>query len=56
MKLIHRSPLGPLHIPGVGVVKPGEPFDGPAVLLRQSDLYFKAEQKRRKPTVEGKVK
>ncbi len=44
--LIHRSPLGALDIPGVGVIEPDEPFDVPASLaeqlLEQSELYFEA--------------
>ncbi|MBQ9918019.1 MAG: hypothetical protein IJO71_12580 [Microbacterium sp.] len=46
-QLIHKSPLGPLSIPGVlGEPEPGEPFevddDIAEVLLEQSDLYAPA--------------
>jgi hypothetical protein len=45
--LIHKSPLGPLVIPGVlGEPGPGEPFevddDIAEALLKQSDLYAPA--------------
>lgn len=45
--LIHRSPLGPLSIPGVlGEPAPGEPFevddDIAETLLEQGDLYAPA--------------
>lgn len=48
-KLIHRSPLGPLVIPGVlGAPEPGEPFevddDIAESLLTQGELYFPAEE------------
>lgn len=46
-QLIHKSPLGPLSIPGVlGEPEPGEPFevddDIAESLLEQSDLYAPA--------------
>lgn len=42
--LVHKSPLGPLEIPGVlGLVDPGQPFelerDDAFLLLDQGDLY-----------------
>ncbi|WP_295787499.1 SAP domain-containing protein [uncultured Microbacterium sp.] len=45
--LIHRSPLGPLSIPGVlGEPAPGEPFevddDIAETLLEQTELYGRA--------------
>jgi hypothetical protein len=48
MRLIHKSPLGALEIPGVlGMVNPGEPFTIPdedgVVLLAQADLYAPAD-------------
>ncbi len=47
-QLIHKSPLGPLSIPGVlGEPAPGEPFevddDIAESLLEQSDLFAPAE-------------
>lgn len=56
VKLIHRSPLGALEIPGVlGMPEPGEPFDAPPEiahrLLEQSDLYAKAASTYDKLTV-----
>lgn len=47
-QLIHKSPLGPLSIPGVlGEPEPGEPFevddDIAESLLEQSDLYAPAD-------------
>lgn len=47
-QLIHKSPLGPLSIPGVlGEPEPGEPFevddDIAESLLEQSDLFAPAE-------------
>lgn len=42
--LVHKSPLGPLEIPGVlGLVDPGQPFEleqaDAFLLLDQGDLY-----------------
>ncbi|MEZ3156858.1 hypothetical protein AB1K56_07985 [Microbacterium sp. BWR-S6Y] len=47
-QLIHKSPIGPLSIPGVlGEPEPGEPFevedDIAESLLEQSDLYAPAD-------------